>query len=118
MLTTRRIERGPRSATNSNLVFVEKTPREKGFAVHFEHHIKPKLLKIEEARLDALEASRKREFRAILGGVAVAVVAVSILLQLEAAVGVWFFFALAVLIGSVAQYKRPSPETRKSASRW
>ncbi len=51
MLTARRNKRGPKTAANSNLVFVEKAPHEDGFAAHFEQHIKPKLLKIEEARL-------------------------------------------------------------------
>lgn len=48
---TARWWRGPNDLANSNLVFVEKAPHEDGFAAHFEQHIKPKLLKIEEARL-------------------------------------------------------------------
>ena len=59
MLTARRNKCGPKTAANSNLVFVEKAPHEDGFAAHFEQYIKPKLLKIEEARLNALAAFRR-----------------------------------------------------------
>ncbi len=51
-----------------DLVFVERAPHERGFAEHFERHIKPKLLEIERARLDALAAIRKRLLIAVLIG--------------------------------------------------
>ena len=38
MLTARRNKRGPKTAANSNLVFVEKAPHEDEFAAHFEQH--------------------------------------------------------------------------------
>ncbi len=53
---------------NFDLAFVEKAPHERGFAEHFERHIKPKLLEIERARLGALATSRKRSRIAILLG--------------------------------------------------
>ena len=36
---------------NSDIVFIEKVPHEKGFAEHFEKYVKPKLLEIESTRL-------------------------------------------------------------------
>ena len=42
--------------TNAALVFEEKAEHEKGFAAHFDAHVKPRLLELEEARLAARRA--------------------------------------------------------------
>ena len=99
MLTARRIKRGPRTATNSNLVFAEKAPHEEGFGAHFEQHIKPKLLELEEMRLNALAASTKRLLFAFSGAVAVAVIEVVLWQQLQDAGEYWLLFA-AAFVGS------------------
>ncbi len=87
------------TATKSDRVFVEKTPHEEGFAAHFEQHIKPKLLELEETRLNALAASRKRLPFAFSGAVAVAVIAVLLWQQLQDA-GEYSFWFAAAFVGS------------------
>ena len=42
--------------TNAPLVFEENAEHEKGFAAHFDAHVKPRLLELEEARLKARRA--------------------------------------------------------------
>ncbi len=67
-----------------DLDIVEKAPHERGFAEHFERHIKPKLLEIERARLDTPAAYRKRLRIGILLG-AVFVVPLIVMLANDAA---------------------------------
>jgi hypothetical protein len=55
----------------SNLVFEERAPHEKGFAAHFDKHIRPKLDDMETRRLEAKRGTLRRELRRLLVAVIV-----------------------------------------------
>ena len=89
------------------LAFEEREPHERGFAAHFDEHIKPKLQELETARLRTLAAYRKRIQKRILIAVVlwIAVVGGGIIVLQQLAVGLfgWFFFVIAgVIAGLIA----------------
>ncbi len=58
-------------SAESYLVFEEQAPHEKGFAAHFDRHIRPKLEDMEGRRLEAIDGTRGRTPWAILAGFAI-----------------------------------------------
>jgi class 3 adenylate cyclase len=104
------------TAAYAGLAFVEKAPHEEGFAAHFDQYIKPKLLKIEEARQNA-RAEYKARGRFALGGLAIAAIAGWYLAQLDDVWWSWLFFVfLGALFGGAPLYRWVSnPITRFTA---
>jgi hypothetical protein len=98
---------------NADLVFDEKAPHEKGFAKHFELHIKPKLIEIERARLETLAAVRNRTLSAILVGVTLVVALILLGQEFGADAGAWVLLAFVVLIVGVMLFAWASGPTKR-----
>lgn len=84
--------------TQPELVFIERAPHEKGFAAHFDAHIKPKLEELENVRLQARADSRKRSLIAVGLGIAGVGAGVIVWWGLEVHWG-WIVFAGIIAVG-------------------